>query len=295
MPADERSTAATDRGRSAPSPSPACLPVHYEVEGADFLFLEESVQDLMRNSSPGTQTQALVLLTPRRQPAVTASYGSRSARRLVPSDLLGPARLFGGGGAPEVATFGWKIHAFVLTPRVSSSRPRVRVLFYVAGRDWDRGDGDEDGDGLPCVTVHAFWQTQEVRGSCAVGGQRGTCTAEMVPAPSWFVPGPTGGRQEPPAGNSVELYYQARPKVNGRCQEVNDSGWSFSYVPVMSMQRISSVRLLQVPKGTATLSRLKLGNAVVIRTSSKPLKTDDVATFDVLMTGAVRLKNFTLR
>ncbi|TNM90208.1 hypothetical protein fugu_004442 [Takifugu bimaculatus] len=128
--------------------------------------------------------------------------------------------------------------------------------------------------------------------------------AELVPALEWFAPGLEGisrERQDPSAGNPAELYYQAQPKVNGRCISVDGSRWSGSqqqqleYVAVGPMQRIGSIRLLEVPKGMATLSRLKLGNAIVIRTSSKPLKKTDIATFYILMASSAQLTNFTLR
>lgn len=253
----------------------------------------------MRNSSMKSNTQPFVILRASSQPAVNASYGTMSTEKIVPVDLVRSVQLF---NAPEVFTFNWKIQAFVLTPRVFSSKPKVRVLFYVAGRDWNRGEGAVDE--LPCVTVYAFWQTQEVRGSCALGGERGTCMAELSPAPGWFSPGSEGTsreRQDPSAGNPVELYYQAQPKFNGRCSSVDGSLWGGSqqqqaeYIAISPMQRIDSVRLLQVPKGMATLSRLKLGNAIVIRTSSKPLKKTDIATFYILMASSAQLTNFTLR
>ncbi|XP_033973548.1 transmembrane protein 132D [Trematomus bernacchii] len=282
----------------SPVPFPVFLPVNYEVRDADYLFLKEAGQDFMRNSSMQTHTQPFVILRSSRQPAVNASYGPMSTEQLVPLDLVQSVQLF---NAPEVFTFNWKIQSFVLTPRVFSPKPKVRVLFYVAGRDWDRGEGTVDE--LPCVTVYAFWQTQEVRGSCAMGGERGTCMAELNPAPGWFAVGSEGTsreRQDPTTGNPVELYYQAQPKVNGKCNSVDGSRWGGSqqqaeYVPITAMQRIGSVRLLQVPKGMATLSRLKLGNAIVIRTSSKPLKKTDIATFYILMASSAQLTNFTLR
>ncbi|XP_054906586.1 transmembrane protein 132D [Poeciliopsis prolifica] len=296
LPQDLNSKELTDA--KSPVPFPVFLPVNYEVRDADYLFLKEAGQDFMRNSSMQSHTQPFVLLRASRQPAVNASYGPMSTERLVPLDLVQSVQLF---NAPDVFTFNWKIQAFVLTPRVFSSKPKVRVLFYVAGRDWARSEGALDE--LPCVTVYAFWQTQEVRGSCAIGGERGTCMAELLPEPGWFAAGSEGTsreRQDPSAGNSVELYYQAQPRVNGKCFSVNGSRWSSSappaeYVPVTPMQRIGSVQLLQIPKGMATLSRLKLGNAIVIRTSSKPLKKTDIATFYILMTSSAQLTNFTLR
>ncbi|CAG5920942.1 unnamed protein product [Menidia menidia] len=293
---DLSSKEATDS--KSPVPFPVFLPVDYEVRDSDYLFLKEAGQDFMRNSSMQSHTQPFVILRASRQPTVNASYGNMSIARAVPLDLVQSMQLF---NAPEIFTFNWKIQAFMLTPLVFSSKPKVRVLFYVAGRDWNRGQGAVDE--LPCVTVYAFWQTQEVRGSCANGWERGTCMAELAPAPGWFSPGVEGTsreRQDSSAGNPVELYYQARPRVNGKCNYVDGNRWGGSlqpaeYVPVTPMQRIGSVRLLQVPKGMATLSRLKLGNAIVIRTSSKPLKKTDIATFYILMASSVQLTNFTLR
>ncbi|KAM4576889.1 transmembrane protein 132D [Odontesthes bonariensis] len=282
----------------SPVPFPVSLPVDYNVREADYLLLKEAGQDFMRNSSMQSHTQPFVILRASRQPTVNASYGNMSIERVVSLDLVQSVQVF---NAPEIFTFNWKIQAFVLTPLVFSSKPKVRVLFYVAGRDWNSGEIAVDE--LPCVTVYAFWQTQEVRGICATGWERGTCMAELVPAPGWFAPGSEGTsreRQDSSAGNPVELYYQAQPRANGKCNYVDGNRWGGSlqqteYVPVTPMQRIGSVRLLQVPKGMATLSRLKLGNAIVIRTSSKPLKKTDIATFYILMVSSAQLTNFTLR
>ncbi|KAK5623290.1 hypothetical protein CRENBAI_016429 [Crenichthys baileyi] len=127
--------------------------------------------------------------------------------------------------------------------------------------------------------------------------------AELMPEPGWFAAGSestSSERQDPSVGNPLELYYQAHPRVNGKCFSLNGSRWSGSaqpaeYVPITPMQRIGSVQLLQIPKGMATLSRLKLGNAIIIRTSSKPLKKTDIATFYILIASSAQLPNFTLR
>nr|XP_046206498.1 transmembrane protein 132D-like [Oncorhynchus gorbuscha] len=281
-------------------PFPVFLPVNYQVRDADCFFLKETGQDIMRNSSLQTQTQPFVILRASRPPIVNASYGPLSKEQPVPLDLIQSVQLF---RAPGVFTYNWKVQFFVLTPRVYSSMPKVQVLFYVAGRDWDRG-AEGLNDELPCVMLFAFWQTQEVRGSCALGGQRGTCMAELEPVASWFSPAAESSSRERlylTEGNTVELYYQARPSAYGKCREWDGGRWDSSeqqqqaeYVPVTPMQRIGSVRLLQVPKGAASVSQLKLGKAVVIQTSSKPLKKD-IATFNILTASSSSLKNFTLR
>uniref|UniRef100_A0A4W5NSJ8 Transmembrane protein 132D n=1 Tax=Hucho hucho TaxID=62062 RepID=A0A4W5NSJ8_9TELE len=282
-------------------PFPVFLPVNYQVRDADCFFLKETGQDIMRNSSLQTQTQPFVILRASRPPVVNASYGPLSKEQPVPLDLIQSVQLF---RAPGVFTYNWKVQSFVLTPRVYSSMPKVRVLFYVAGRDWDRGV-EGLNDELPCVMLFAFWQTQEVRGSCALGGQRGTCMAELEPVASWFSPTAESSSRERlylTEGNTVELYYQARPSAYGKCREWDGGRWGSSeqqqqaeYVPVTPMQRIGSVRLFQVPKGAASLSQLKLGKAVVIQTSSKPLKKTDIVTFNILTASSSSLENFTLR
>ncbi|KAG7275693.1 hypothetical protein CRUP_028854 [Coryphaenoides rupestris] len=292
-----------------PVPLPVYLPVNYELWDAEYFLLKEAGQDFMRNSSMKTHTQPFVILRASRPPVINASYGPLSTEQPVPRDLLQAVQLF---NTPGSFTFNWKIQSFVLTTKVFSSKPKVRVLFYVAGREWGSRPAGGPGE-LPCVTVYAFWQTQEVRGSCGLGGDKGTCMAELEPLPGWFAAG--GGRgtaatrekSDLSSGNPVELYYQAWPSVAGGCKSPEAGGrWGGSgqqqqqqqqaqYLPVTPMKRIGSVRLLQVPRGMATLSRLKLGNAIVIRTSSKPLKKTDIATFYILMAASAQLVHFTLR
>ena len=133
-----------------PGQFPVFLPVNYQVRDADYFLLKEANQDIMRNSSMQTHTQPFVILRASRPPVVNASHGPLSTEQPVTLDLVRSVQLF---RAPGVFTYNWKVQSFVLTPRVYSSVPRVRVLFYVAGRDWDRG---AEGllDELPCVMVY---------------------------------------------------------------------------------------------------------------------------------------------
>ncbi|XP_036382054.1 transmembrane protein 132C, partial [Megalops cyprinoides] len=284
----------------SPSPFPMSLPASYQVLDADYLFLKEASQDIMQNSSMQTYSQSLVILQASRPPTVNASYGPLSVERVVPLDLVQTVQLF---RSTRDFTFNWKVQSFVLTRRVFSSSPKVRVLFYVAGRDWDSGDAGLT-DELPCVTVYAFWQTQEVRASCYIQGQRGTCMAELEPMTSWFSPSGESSsreRQEPAEGNTMELYYQACPGPCGKPATEDDKRRGGAErpqaddTPVTPMQRIGSVRLLQVPQGAASVSQLKLGDAIIIQTSSKPLKRTDIATFYVFMSSSSSLDRFTLK
>ncbi|XP_073675171.1 transmembrane protein 132D [Garra rufa] len=291
------------------TPYPLFLPVTYQVWDADYFLLKEAGQDIMRNSSMQSHTQPFVMLQAGRLPVINASYGPLSARREIPLDLVQSVQLF--RPSPSVFTLNWKVQSFVLTRWVYSSSPKVRVLFYVAGRDWDRGEkGRGMKDELPCVTVYAFWQTQEVRGSCVIGNERGTCMAVVDAPAGWFsqVEGSSSReRQGPGQGNPVELYYQARPSAYGPCTASGEEGkrWDMGdrnagqpqaeFMPVTPMQRIGSVRLLQVKQGAMPVSVLRLREAVVIQTSSKPLKKTDIASFYVYVRSSANLDTFSLR
>ncbi|XP_026125661.1 transmembrane protein 132C [Carassius auratus] len=291
------------------TPYPLFLPVTYQVWDADYFLLKEAGQDIMRNSSMQSHTQSFVVLQAGRLPVINASYGPLSTKQEIPLDLVQSVQLF--QPSPQVFTLNWKVQSFVLTRWVYSSSPKVRVLFYVAGRDWDRGEKEKEmKDELPCVTVYAFWQTQEVRGSCVIGNEHGTCMAEVDPPAGWFSPvegSSSRERQGPTQGNPVELYYQARPSTYGPCTASGMEGkrWDMGnenagqpqaeYMPVTPMQRIGSVRLLQVKQGAMSVSVLRLREAVVIQTSSKPLKKTDIASFYVYVKSSANLNTFSLR
>ncbi|KAL4660416.1 hypothetical protein GN956_G1321 [Arapaima gigas] len=276
-----------------PSAFPVFLPVSYQVLDADYLLLKEAGQDLMQNSSMRSHTQPLVILQATQAPAINASYGPLWVKQDVPPGLAPGVRLH---------SISWRVHAFVLARHIFSSAPQLRVLFYLAGKGWGAW---EDGtvDDLPCVTLYAFWQTQEVRDSCALSGPLGVCVAELEPPATWFRPAPervSRDRQAPHSeGNPMELYYQAQPRWGGRCGS-KQSGETRSSreggkAAVIPMLRIGSVQLSQAPSRGASLSQLKLGDAIVIKTSSKPLKKTDIASFYVFMASSSSLDKFTLR
>ncbi|XP_048100215.1 transmembrane protein 132D [Alosa alosa] len=305
-------------------PFPVFLPVGFQVRDADsVLFLKEAGQDIMRNSSMRSGTQALLVgraAGAPRLPILNVTYGPLGVQRMITPDLLGlPVPLF--RPSPDASAAGWRVRWHVLSRHVTSLAPSVRVLFYVAGRTWDRGEREPGGaaDQLPCVTVFAFWQTQEVRASCLLGARRGTCLVALEPPAGWFSPVVGSSSRErlsmeaPSArGNTVELYYQARPSEEGRCQDAGGKGGAAGgggggrgarervqlraeYTPVTPMTRIGSVRLLQETQGAAPVTQLRLGDAIFIQTSSKPLKQTDIATFYVLIRSTSLLDTFTLR
>uniref|UniRef100_A0A3Q1J5U4 Uncharacterized protein n=1 Tax=Anabas testudineus TaxID=64144 RepID=A0A3Q1J5U4_ANATE len=241
------------------------------------------------NSSLKAQTQTFVITGPstRLQPAVKASYGPINVDAPIASDLL---------------FSGHRILPVILVNQVCSSSPIVKILFHMQNA--------ETKDGAHCVTAYAFWEMREVRGSCLVY-PGGFCVAQLKPEPAWFSSvsrsgsssseaGKTEGTKGP-QGNLVEVYFQSRREQTGQCvpqdslQRVGvgrgkDSGGSGT-----PMRRIGSVSLLRTSPGNPTFFRLRLGGAVVIQTSSKPLKTTDVATFYVFLASTSTLESFTLR
>lgn len=211
---------------------------------------------------------------------------------------------------------GPRIVAVVLARQLRSSSPVLRILFHMpadAGGQLDqerlrsgappkrKASGARAKEGTQCVTAYGFWETREVRGACLLSPGR-FCVAQLKPEPTWFSPARSGGSTgERPQGNVVEVYFQSRREATGQCspqdslQRVGvgrgrDSGGSGT-----PLRRVGSVRLLKSPPGNPTFYRLRLGGTVVIQTSSKPLKSTEVATFYVFLTSTSPVETFTLR
>ncbi|XP_051794945.1 transmembrane protein 132C [Acanthochromis polyacanthus] len=295
-------------------PTPIYLPVSYRILNAESaFFLQEANQDLMRNSSLQARTESFFIHQARQMPFVNASYGPLSVQQPVPLELL--QTLPGPFNAPSFTpsssvptsasstplfTFNWKVHTYIISERIHPSWPKVQVLFYIAGRDWDDYSAIHK---LPCVRMFAFHETQEVRGTCRLKGELGICVAELEPLASWFSP-PTvrPGRQrvsEQAQGTPVELYYMVQTTDSGDCNSEDSRkassvrtdqqrplGYFAGHTP---MQRIGSVRLFQ------PLSELKLDNNFVVMVPSKPIRQrETVSTFLALSTlSSVQI--FTLR
>lgn len=295
------------------SPTPIYLPVSYQILNAESaFFLQEANQDLMRNSSLQARTESFFIHQARHMPHVNASYGPFSVQQPVPLEMLqtqpGPFNIgtFTSSSTeltrdPEpLFTFNWKMHTYIISEKIHPSMPKVQVLFYVAGRNWD---DYSTINRLPCVRMFAFHETQEVRGTCRLKGELGMCVAELEPLASWFSP-PTvrPGRQrmlEQTQGTPVELYYMIQMTESGDCSsedtrrpsashtdQPRPMGYFAGHTP---MQRIGSVRLFQ------PLSELKLDNNFVVMSPSKSIRQrETVSTFLALSTlSSVQI--FTLR
>ncbi|TNN71465.1 Transmembrane protein 132C [Liparis tanakae] len=294
-------------------PTPLYLPVSYHILNAESaFFLQEANQDLMRNSSLQARTESFFIHQARQMPFVNASYGPLSVQQPVPLELLqtatGPFNTppFATSSAPTSAsspplfTFNWKVQTYIISERIHPSWPKVQVLFYIAGRDWDDYSAIHK---LPCVRMFAFHETQEVRGTCRLKGELGICVAELEPLASWFsLPTVRPGRQrvsEQAQGTAVELYYMVQTTDSGDCSSEDSRkggsvhpdqqrpmGYFAGHTP---MQRIGSVRLFQ------PLSELKLDNNFVVMAPSKPIRQRETLSTFLALSTLSSVPIFTLR
>ncbi|MFT7817414.1 transmembrane protein 132D-like [Arapaima gigas] len=265
---------------TAPLPlKPWTLPVRYHVLNAEHLLLQPADPELGEVGGPQKNTQALVLFRPRWPPLVNATYGPLSVVWPLPPGLL---------RSPP-----WEVRPFVLSHRILSSEPKVRVLFYLVGGQGPGGRNSNGGaePGPTCVTAYAFWASQEVRGSCSLWSHSGVCVVALDTESTWFEP--VSGQTE---ANVAELYYRTWLDTRGGCytEDSGQGGWGRK-AHATPMRKIGSVLLSQATPTGPSLTQLQLGNAVIIQTSSRPLRKTDVATFYISTCGSTSLDHFRLR
>ncbi|RMC05708.1 hypothetical protein DUI87_17251 [Hirundo rustica rustica] len=279
---------------------PTYLPVTYRIHNADVsFFLKEANQDIMRNSSLQSRVESFLIYKSKSPPVLNASYGPFSVEQAVPQDLMLSSNPF---GSTNKFSFDWKLQAYILSTKIYLSKPRVQVLFYIVGRDWDEYSPVER---LPCLRVFAFRETREVRGSCRLRGDLGLCVAQLELLPSWFNP-PTvlTGRKrqmDRSEGSPVELYYSIQAgDERGECakedvrksngirsgrNDIDESG--------PPLQRIGSVFLYQT-RAAPSLTEMRLDNNIVIQYAPKTVKQGDILTFLVSVAKNSTEDQFTL-
>ncbi|XP_044222416.1 transmembrane protein 132C [Thunnus albacares] len=281
---------------------PTYLPVNYQVLNADLsFFLKETNQDFMRNSSLLSRTEPFFIYQARSLPSLNASYGPLSVEQPVPLELLQSPGTF---PASSVFTFNWKVQTFIMNNRIHLAKPKVQVLFYVAGRDWDDYSAI---DKLPCVHMFAFHETQEVRGTCQLKGELGLCVAELEPLASWFSPpSVVPGRQrnlEVSEGTPVELYYMLQSMEAGECHSEEARKESFirssqeglfgSYTST-PLKRIGGVRLYQNPT-PPPLAEHRLDNNFMVMVPATPMRQRETVSAFITVSAYSPVEMFTLR
>ncbi|XP_042525264.1 transmembrane protein 132C [Dipodomys spectabilis] len=285
-----------DDGVPGLSSSPPYLPVSFQLLGAEAaFFLAESGPAAPRNASLRSRAQAFFLHRARQPPELQASLGPFSAAKAVPLDRAGEL------------PWGRQLRARVLRDSAAPGRPRVQVLFHVAGGAW--ADGRAARAPLPCLRLSAFRDAREVRGGCRPGGPLALCVAELELPPGWFAAGPpgAGGRgrpAEPRDGARVELYYAAQPgDARGACAGP-DASQANAIRPGKDapgpgdaagrLRRIGAVRLLRAPDGAAP-RELRLDRDVAVRLPAGPARPGDVVTASVAVAANSTVDLFVLR
>ncbi|XP_034068559.1 transmembrane protein 132C isoform X1 [Gymnodraco acuticeps] len=281
---------------------PTYLPVNYQVLNADLaFFLKEANQDFMRNSSLMSRTEPFFIYQARSLPSINTSYGPLSVEQPVPLELLQTPGTF---PTSSVFTFNWKVQTFIMKTRIHLAKPRVQVLFYVAGRDWDDYSAI---DKLPCVHMFAFHETQEVRGSCQLKGGLGLCVAELEPLAGWFSPpSVVPGRQknlEMSEGTPVELYYMLQSTEGGECHSEearkdniirsSQEGPFGSYTST-PLRRIGGVRLYQNP-APPPLAEHRLDNNFMVLVPASPMRQRETISAFISVAAFSPVEMFTLR
>ncbi|KAM7391634.1 hypothetical protein PAMP_022313 [Pampus punctatissimus] len=281
---------------------PTYLPVNYQVLNADLsFFLKESNQDFMRNSSLMSRTEPFFIYQARSLPSLNASYGPLSLEQPVPLELLQSPGTF---PASSIFTFNWKVQTFIMNNRIHLAKPKVQVLFYVSGRDWDDYSAINK---LPCVHMFAFHETQEVRGTCQLKGELGLCVAELEPLASWFSPPSiVPGRQRNPEvfdGTPVELYYMLQSMEAGKCHSdearkenlirSSQEGLFGSYTST-PLRRIGGVRLYQNPT-PPPLAEHRLDNNFMVMVPAIPMRQRETVSAFITVSAYSPVEMFTLR
>ncbi|XP_061672651.1 transmembrane protein 132C [Syngnathoides biaculeatus] len=282
---------------------PTYLPVTYQLLNTDLaFFLKESNQDIMRNSSLMSRTESFFIYQARSLPSVNSSYGPLSVEQTIPLELLQSPGSF---PASSLFTVNWKVQTFIMNSKIYLAKPKVQVLFYIAGRDWDDYSAI---DKLPCVHMFAFHETQEVHGSCQLKGDLGLCVAELEPLAGWFSPpSVVPGRQrnlEISEGTPVELYYILQStEGGGECHSEEAKNENFlrssqeglfgSYTST-PLRRIGGVRLYQNPS-PLQLAEHRLDRNFMVLVPATPVSQRETVSAYVTVSATSSVEMFTLR
>ncbi|XP_058271649.1 transmembrane protein 132D [Hemibagrus wyckioides] len=268
----------------------------YQILNADHFFLKDTSQTSMGNYTQHSQKQPFIITGLTGKPTINISFGHMSVEQAIPPDLINT---------------GPRVRAFTLARQVRSASPIIQLLFYATNKTDDMMDlssrvsPGQSNTGYICVTAHAFWKSQEIRGTCSISENGGFCLAQLRPEPAWFSPGSARSSNERRAssrGTVVELYYQTRPSPTSQCIPQDSKQWhsptqedTIGHQSRSILKKVGYVNLLRSPPGNPMFMRLRLGGAVIIQTSSKPLKTTDMATFYVFLSSTSQVERFILR
>ncbi|XP_070618213.1 transmembrane protein 132B-like [Erythrolamprus reginae] len=287
--------------------SPVYLPVNYHLSNTEAsFFLKETNQEIVRNASLQSRTEPFLVYKTTRLPVLNTTYGPFAAEQIMPPHLWLTSPLF---GFPDRFTFHWKLQSRILDSSVYSNRPKVQVLFYVAGKDWEDHDPAEI---LPCVQLVASREDRVIIGNCRLKGQLGLCVAELEFPPVWFnlelstpfavLSSEYQETEDAWERISVELFYWMYAAVEDDCPSgdpdlesfLHPGGQEEAQGPTASMDRVGSVILYPTPDKLKK-SSLKLDHNLVLCVPLGPVKEGDLVMFHVSLTSGSLADQFTLR
>uniref|UniRef100_A0A8C6Y8A2 Transmembrane protein 132B n=1 Tax=Naja naja TaxID=35670 RepID=A0A8C6Y8A2_NAJNA len=276
--------------------SPVYLPVNYHLSNTEAsFFLKETNQEIVRNASLQSRTEPFLVYKTTRLPVLNATYGPFAVEQIMPPSLWLTSPLF---SFPDRFTFHWKLQSRILDSSVYSNRPKVQVLFYVAGKDWEDHDPAEI---LPCVQLVASREDRVVVGNCWLKGHLGLCVAELEFPPAWFNAElstpltPLSSEYQEMEDSweeiTVDLFYWMYAAVEEDCPSgdpdlesfLRPGGQDEAQGPMASLERVGSVILYPTP-GKLKKSSLRLDNNLVLCLPLGPVKEGDLVMFHVSLT-----------
>ncbi|XP_061417429.1 transmembrane protein 132E-like [Lethenteron reissneri] len=283
------------------------LPLKYELQDEEsFFLLKNTKQDAQPlNTSLHALTQPILILNSTKEHSgIKVSLGSFSTWQPLPKNPLGFENIFPQKSAG--LTTNWNLQAHVLQHEVFSSNPKLQVVFYISGRDWNK---KEQADDLPCVKLQALSKVQELKTSCRLAGELGMCLVELAIPSTWFEQTASNSNSKLPKDGAVtsgliELYSEIfPPDEEGKC----GSGMSKTVHDFRTQNEADTRRLKQLlrPIGRVIVhapsrkppeqQEARLDNNVVIYLPTNPAKLDDILSIPVCLLHNSTIDHLTIR
>ncbi|XP_052411671.1 transmembrane protein 132E isoform X1 [Carassius gibelio] len=287
------------------SPPEVYLPANFKLSNTQLAFFlqENRVQPYnSQHGHPLQRSESFVVFQTKELPAINISLGPFTQDQTLSKDLLQPSSPL---DIPGRLTVNWKVRAFIVQSRVFASNPLVRVLFYIAGRDWD---DFKFQDKLPCVRLHAFRDVREIKTSCRLQGNLAQCLAQLDLPSTWFNVNvaPLGRRKSSGTDGlelsgetlQVELYYTLHdPDSNDECGDSYprrggpSRGENSSQQPLL---RIGSISLYPPSQEQLVVDK-QLDKNLFLRLPERPLKPGETLNIYLLLVPNSTVEQFTLK
>uniref|UniRef100_A0A8C4QTT9 Uncharacterized protein n=1 Tax=Eptatretus burgeri TaxID=7764 RepID=A0A8C4QTT9_EPTBU len=283
-----------------PSTEPPYLHLRYKIFNSNSAFLLKRAN---QSSLPISISQELhhqpflVMNTADKLPVINVAYGPFSSQRPLPEDLW-PGNIL--NSFTEVIQLRWNFRAFIIEREIFSARPRVKVLFYITGWDWD---GKVTHEKYPCIGLYVLHAQQKMTTFCRLN-VLGVCLAEIRLPSSWFLPkvSPNEDMTMDRTGNNVAaLYYTVRTVGGGSfCGESRRAKLSVihflnevSVVDDEDLHWVANVTLSQAAL-QPVIREVHLDENILIYIPDKTLRPKEIVKIPVKILKNSTIQNFTL-